>query len=296
MINYGDWRNLPDYRDGWQDKNSSPIGQIARVLDPTTYIPGLNKISEPVHNLATKGIEAGNRVLSPVVQVAHKITDTITPGLTQARKAIPMLDSVNRFTENKPVDALGIAAATYFSGGAAGGLFGGGAGAGTASAAAPLGAAGTQAATSAITPAALTAGETALASAPAASSGLGFAGTQAGLSALTPASMAAPEAAGAGSLLGATGTQAALSSLTPGSGGFLSSLKPAFEAARTGKRYADNINRFASPDNDNNYAAENSLAAQIINDKPEPAKVKKRVINEIMKNKYGLNTYFNRGY
>lgn len=143
-INWADWRSMPDYRQFQnQNKGKSPIAQLARTLDPTTHIPGLKEVANPIHDAATAGIETGNRVLSPVVKAAHGLTDTITPGLKQVRDQVPMLQNVQRFSESNPVDTAAIIVGSIFSGGALGGAAGGaGAGAGTGS----LGAAGGSAA------------------------------------------------------------------------------------------------------------------------------------------------------
>jgi hypothetical protein len=131
MINWGDWRQMPDYRQFInQNKHSSPVAQIARALDPTTMIPGAQAIANPIHDAATAGIETGNKVLSPVVGAAQKFTEMTTPGLKQVQNAVPITKDIDRFVREKPIDAAGIAAATYFSGGAAGGMFGGAGGAG----------------------------------------------------------------------------------------------------------------------------------------------------------------------
>lgn len=146
-INWGDYRQMPDYRQFIDpNKHKSPVAQIARALDPTTSIPGVQAIANPIHDAATAGIESGNKALSPLVGAAQKFTEATTPGLKQVQNAIPFTKDVDRFVRDKPLDAAGIAAATYFSGGAAGGMFGGGAGAGGAAGTGAMGAAGGSAA------------------------------------------------------------------------------------------------------------------------------------------------------
>lgn len=146
MIDWGDWQQMPDYRQFIdQRKGKSPIAQLARTLDPTTLIPGAQVIANPIHDAATAGIETGNRVLSPVVQGAHAITDFITPGLKQVRENVPILQNIQRFSESNPVDTAAIIVGSIFSGGAASGAAGGGgggAGAGAAGAGSSLGAVG----------------------------------------------------------------------------------------------------------------------------------------------------------
>jgi hypothetical protein len=139
MINWGDWQQMPDYRQFIdQNKHKSVVGQLARTFDPMTYIPGVNQVANPIHDAGSAGITAANKALSPVVGAAQKFTEFTTPGLKQLQDAVPVTKDIDRFVRNKPLDAAAIAAATYFSGGAASGLLGGsGAGAGSS-----LGAAG----------------------------------------------------------------------------------------------------------------------------------------------------------
>ncbi len=224
MINWGDWQQMPDYRQFMNpNAGKSPIGALARTLDPMTYIPGANQIANPVHGAATAGIEAGNRVLSPVVQAAHQFTDLITPGLKQVRENIPMLQNVHRFAESNPVDTAAIIAGTIFSGGAGAGAMGGAGGA--AGGAGAMGAYGGAAA------GALESG---------AFSGLG-AGLGAGSTAAVGGAAANALQDGAFSGLGA-GT---------GNAGLLGSLKAAYGAASpylTAYDAAKNVSNFAGPD------------------------------------------------
>lgn len=253
MINWGDFWQMPDYRQFQQpNKNRSIVAELGRTLDPMTHIPGIKEIANPIHDAAQWGADTGNRLLSPVVGAANQVTDFITPGLKQLRRAVPMLENVHQFVQNKPVDAAAIAAATYFSGGAAAKAFApamGGAGAGgTGTAAAPLGAANTAAASNAITPTAFT-------------QGAGAFTTQA----------AAPASYGA---LGATGTQAGMAMLTPKlSTGLLGTLKPIVSKLATGKQYFDNLSSFANAQpnmGDPMQQANMQLAERIRNDQMNP--------------------------
>jgi hypothetical protein len=235
-----------------------------------------------------------------------KFTETTTPGLKQLRSAVPGMEGITNFVNNKPVDAAAIAAASFFSGGAAANALGGagaagGAGVGTSAAGAPLGSAGTAAATNALTPAAFTAGGSAFA---APVSPLMSAGQAAGMSALTPAGYASGASAlsapiqGAG-LLGTTGTQAGLAALTPSfmgqgasGGGVLEAIKPYAQKAMQVKDQYDTFKNYGMPDQNRvmNDRMQTDLAERIKNDnpnertpKPQDAIArKKRIIDAMM--------------
>lgn len=142
MINWGDWSQMPDYRQFMSQKGKSPIAQLARTFDPMTHVPGVNQVANPIHDAATAGIESGNRLLSPVVKAAHGLTDVITPGLKQVREQVPMMQNIHRFAETNPVDTAAIIVGSIFSGGALGGAAGGGAGSAGTGAATGAGSAG----------------------------------------------------------------------------------------------------------------------------------------------------------
>jgi len=302
LINWGDYQNMPDYREGWQDPHQSGVARMGRALDPTTYIPGLNQISNPIHSMAESTADASNAALSPVMKGLDKFTETTTPGLKQLRSSVPGMEGITNFVNNKPVDAAAIAAASFFSGGAAAKAFPalGGAGVGTSAAGAPLGEAGTAAATNALTPAAFTTGGSAFA---APVSPLMSAGTTAGMNALTPAGYTAGASAlsapiqGAG-LLGTTGTQAGLAALTPSfmgqgaSGGVLEAIKPYAQKAMQVKDQYSTLKNYGMPDQDRamNDRMQTDLAERIKNDdpndripKPQDAIArKKRIIDAMM--------------
>ena len=293
MVDYGSlWQDMPDYRE-FSNSHQSAIGSIARALDPMTYIPGVDIFANKAHDAATAGITAGNTALSPLVGGAIDITNKIDPALGFVHKAVPQTQEIDNFVRNKPVDAAGIAAATYFSGGAASGLFEG-AGAGTA-AAGSLGAGADAAAANAITPVGLTAGESAIA-APVggAATGLGTigaSGLETGANLLTPASFAGSSSAAPG-LLGATGSQFASNAITPSfmqlggkTPGLLDSFQPAFKALKTANDYKSNLQNFSQPDNSkqNKLRAEMALSDKILNDTPTAIKTK-RFVDELMNN------------
>jgi hypothetical protein len=271
-IDFGDFWQMPDYRQGMGNKNASGIARLARTLDPMTYIPGIKEVANPIHNLAEQGADFGNQVLSPVVGAAQKFTELTTPGLKQVQNAVPFVKDIDRFVRDKPVDAAAIAAATFFTAGAATPAL---TGAGTGGA---LGAAGSSAATSALTPAFTSAAGTAAGAAPsalttAAGAGgaglgtLGSAGTAAGLSALTPAFQGAGLAAGTGAA-GSAGSNM-LSS-------FNNLIKPLKTAKNTidrfGGDYVKNLKNFAEPDREGErqYKLAEQLAERVINDKTQP--------------------------
>jgi len=317
LINWGDYQNMPDYREGWQDPHQSGVARIGRALDPTTYIPGLNQISNPIHTMAEGAADTSNAALSPVMKAADRFTEKTTPGLKQLRSSVPGMEGITNFVNNKPVDAAAIAAATFFSGGAAANALGGAGaagGVGTSAAGAPLGSAGTAAATNALTPAAFTAAGGAGGSAFAApASSLLSAGQAAGMSALTPAGYASGASAlsapisGAG-LLGTTGTQAGLAALTPSfmgqgaSSGVLEAIKPYAQKAMQVKDQYSTLKNYGMPDQNKvmNDRMQRDLAERIKNDDPNQSPHRaqdaiaknKRIINAILQQqKFFGSTY-----
>jgi hypothetical protein len=276
-INYGDWQSMPDYRD-MSNKNASSIARLGRALDPMTYIPGIKEVVNPIHDVAEAGADGVNQVLSPVVGALQEVGSFITPGLKQTEKMLG-LGGLNRFIRDKPLDAAAIAAATFFSAGAATPALTGAATGGT------LGAAGTAAGSSVL------AGGT---TAGAAGSGLGAAGSAAATSAITPAFSSGAIAAGsaAPTALGVSGTAAATSALTPAlaslgtagtaptaAGSLLNTFKgaydtlsnnPIYKGFKTAKSYKDNLSGFETPDfeQNRNFELSNQLAQRILNDNP----------------------------
>lgn len=295
QINWGNWQELPDYRAGWKDKHKSSISGIAKALDVTTYIPGANKVSDFVHEGADRVLTTGNQVLSPIVKFATDGSNKITGGGERKINSALGLEGAYDFIREKPVDALAVAAATYFTGGALGGAAAGGGGSAAGGAAAggtgTLGAAGTTAAGTAITPAF-------------ASTATGAGVTAgAGAGAITPAFAAsglsiAPAAASGG--LGAAGTAAANSLLTPAfasyggasaGGGLLSSAKNLYGKFSSGKNYLDNIKTVAdsdkSPTDRDIYNMQATDLAERIRNSYQPQEYKKKVAKQIMFNKFG---------
>jgi len=254
---------MPDYRQFIApDKHSSPVAKIARALDPMTSIPGLNKVPNKIHDAATAGIEGGNRALSPAIGAIQEGVEFTTPGLKQLKQKVPIIEDIDRFIRDKPVDAAGIAAASFFSGGAAGGAAAGGAGTGAGAGAA--GAAGAGASSPLIA---------------------GAAGTTSALSQALPAAAGAGLGAGAASPLvaGAAGTTSALgsglASLTAGNPGLLASLKaaiapaqPYIKAGLKAKDIAGNLSNFAGPDLEKEGQRKQALmmAERIRNDQNNP--------------------------
>lgn len=284
-IDYGDWRNLPDYRDGWVDKHKSGIGGMLASMDVGSYIPGLNVLHNAVNNATTDNLTGANTVLSPIVKGINQGLDYIDP-LAKAIKKNTYAGEINDFVENKPADALAVVAATYFSGGAlSGAATGGGAGASTG-----IGAGATTAGSAAITPTfASGAGATAAGTTAAAGAG-----------AITPAFASsglsiAPAAVSGG--LGAAGTAAANSLLTPAfasfggasGGGLISGLKNAYNKFNSVDKYRGNIDRFAKNqpnERDRMNAQAGALADKILNDQSNDYRSK--VANQLMINRFGM--------
>ena len=280
MIDFGDFWQMPDYRQGMGNKNASGIARLGQMLDPMTYVPGINQTVNPIHEAGIQVADAGNRMLSPVVGAAQKFTEATTPGMRQFQNAVPITKDIDRFVRDKPVDAAAIAAATFFTAGAATPALSGAGGAGAVGAGTggTLGAAGAGAATSALTPAFTSAAGTAAGAAPsalttAAGAGgaglgtLGSAGTAAGISALTPAFEGAGIAAGTGA------ASSAGSNLL---NSFNNLIKPLRTAKNTfdrfGGDYVRNLKNFAEPDQEGQrqYKMAEQLAERIMNDKTQP--------------------------
>lgn len=307
MANWGDWQNMPDYREGWQDKNKSGVARIARALDPTTYIPGLNIVANKAHDVAERGADMGNRVLSPVVGAAQKVTEFTNPWMKPLQKAVPQIKNIDTFIRDKPVDAAAIAAATFFTGGAASSALGAG-GTAAAPAASTLGGAGGAASAGA-------SGSTLLAPTTFSSLGTGLASSGAGAGVAAPI---AGSTTGSIGTLGTVGTAAGNSLLTPAATGSLGGFANVGGAApglfgsfgntasgllSTAKGYLAPLNQYTAPlqyaKNLSGYAEadaaqennrisnqQNVLSQRILDTPPAKAAQRKRITDAIMFNKF----------
>ena len=283
MMDYGQWYNTPDYREGWQDPHASGIARLTKALDPATMIPGWGQaVAQPMHDLAIQGADIGNRALSPIVGGAQDFTNVITPGLKQAEKSTGM-SGIQNFIRNKPVDAAAIAAATFFSGGGATSGLSGAPAASTTGGAGGLYSAGA-AGTEAITPA-FESG---------AASGLGTGttagtttGSLAGANAITPtfASGSYPGIAGASApgMLGTAGTAAANSALTPSFMGSGSALGNTFNTLKTANNYRKNLSNFSTKDNSNEVRQQNDNAVveNMLNNNEVPKFKLRKIIDQL---------------
>jgi hypothetical protein len=286
QVDWADYKTMPDYREGWRDPHKSGIVELGRALDVTTYIPGLNQVSNAWHDAEQEGTTAGNRILSPVVGFLQDGQDKMLPYHKELHHAVG-LDGIDRFIREKPVDAAGIAAATYFTAGAASG------------AASPAGGAGmsagqTAAAANAITPA-LQSGAYGVSAAAAP----GTAGSAMG-AAITPAFESAAGAALAPTAftyggLGATGYAAGVNALTPSAAGYgslLSGAKNAYNKFNTVDSYRSNIKRFADQQGPTDQERYNAQAAaigdRILNAGNNPTSTRDKIKSQIMMNRWGM--------
>lgn len=300
MINYGDWQNMPDYREGWVDKHKNAFGDLLRAMDPMTYIPGVNVVANAVHDVGDEFVTGANRVLSPIVKGTNQVLEATTPGVKQLHEAVPMLGNINRFIEDKPFDAAALAAATFFSGGAAANAMGAAAapaasgGAGAMGGMASAGAAGS----AAITPSFM--------SGAAAGGGIGAGvagsttGALVGANAITPALASGTYGgiAGASGLgtLGTAGTAAGMSALTPAfasmggavSYGAMDTAKSFMNKAMEANRYRKNFSQFSGPDTDklNADRQANAFAQKILESNSVPTINIKRIADKISMNRW----------
>jgi hypothetical protein len=301
-INWGDYQQMPDYRAGWVDKNKNAFGGLLRAMDPMTYAPGIGVTANAAHDAGGEFVSGVNKALSPVVGAAQDFTQATTPGMKQVQQSTGM-DGIDRFVRDKPFDAAALAAASFFTGGAAANAMG----AGSAAAPAASGGAGAMGGMSSASAAGSAAITPAFQSGAVAGSGLGAGaagsttGSLVGASSITPALSSGAYggmagAAGAGTL-GTAGTAAATGLLTPsmntlGTGtGFMGSLKPYTDGANTADRFRRNFNNVSQPNQDEARLRkqQNALAQRIIDD-PQPKRNVKRISDQIMMSN------FQRGY
>jgi hypothetical protein len=301
MMNFGDWQSMPDYRDGWKDKNKNAFGGMLRAMDPMTYVPGVNVLANSAHDIGGEFVSGANRALSPLVKGTNQVLEATTPGVKQMHEAVPALGNVNRFIEDKPFDAAALAAATFFSGGAAAKAMGAGAaaapaasgGAGAMGGLSSAGAAGTSAITPSFASGAVGAGAGAGAAGSTTGSLVGAGAITPGLASGTYGGIAG--AAGTGTL-GTAGTAASGSALTPSfmamgasAPSFMDTAGHTISKGREFKSYHDNINRFSGPDTDkaraNNQA--NSFAQKILDSNSVPTTATGRIANKIIMKRPG---------
>lgn len=318
---WSNWQNMPDYRQFIApDKNKSFIAQISAYLDPHSslgYMPVFKdqQIFRDGTEFYNQGQDAvwttANRVLEPVMKLESKLGNKTDPVRWSLGKTFP--DEHKGFTEwvnTHGADAAAIAAATYFTAGAAGAAVGsagaGGAAAGAGATAAPAasGAAGAAGGTAGLTAAGTAAITPAFESAAAAGVGAGVT-AGAGASAITPAFGAAglslaPEVAAGG--LGAAGTAAANSMLTPAfaswggssGAGLLSSAKNLYSKFSKVNDYQSNLQTVANTRGRSQAELDQAHAAAIgdkILNSNQPQTYRQKVANQIMINRFGTRRY-----
>jgi hypothetical protein len=275
-----DYTKTPDYREGWQDPNKSAIGGLVGStfgVDPTNWgsSPATGELA-----LMNTVLTGANRVLAPVLSA-----EAAGPGQADPiRQTLSHVDpethkSYQSWWNNHGGDIAAIAAATYFTGGAAGKAIaasesaapaaGAGAVEGAAGGTASLGTAGA----AAITPELAYGGGAAGAGAAGSTTG-----SLVGAGAITPAFASGAYGGTAGAFgsgtLGAAGTAAATNALTPS----LASLGTAAETSVLGKvinaakqankfdKYRSNIMKVANPNQANLEQTKQQQLAQIIMD------------------------------
>jgi hypothetical protein len=266
-----------------------------------TYVPGLNAVANPVHDMGDAAVTGINTALSPIVTGVNSALKTVTPGV-QYLEDNTALGGINNFVENKPADALALAAATFFSAGAAGEAMGAGAaatpaaadGAGATAAGGlnSFGAAGSSAITPALESGAVSGG-----------AGAGAAGSTtgslAGAGSITPAfgsgSVGGITGTAGTGTLGTAGTAAGGGMITPafeslgGAPSFLSRLKPLIDNAKTANSYRSNFNNFSVPNTDRINANDQAdrLTRSIL-DSGETPSTTGRIANQIVMNRFGV--------
>lgn len=296
QINWGQWQSMPDYRDGWKDKNKSSIVGLIRSLDLTQQIPGIGEVSKTVHEGEDRILTGVNRVLAPILSFESETGGQADPIRQTLSKIAPEKHKQYQdWWNNHGGDIAAVAALTYLTAGAGtAAATGGGGGGATAATAAPAastvgsggGLAGsTAAAVNAITPSTFSA-LSGVGGGAAAGGGVGGSVTGGGL-----ASAAAP------GTLGAAGTSAAVNALTPAFATFgattPSTASAIYNAAKQGNAYRSNISKLQSTDTgptdeQRSRGMAESLAQQILKSgerKPEDYKIK-RMANNIMMNRF----------
>lgn len=301
-MNFGDWQSMPDYREGWVDKKKNAFGSLLRAADPMTYVPGVNVTANAAHDIGGEFVTGANRVLSPIVKGTNQVLEATTPGVKKMHEAVPMLGNINRFAEDKPFDAAALAAATFFTGGAAakgiGAMSAAPAASGGAGAMGGLSSAGA-AGSAAITPSFM--------SGAAAGGGMGAGaagsttGALVGASSITPALASGTYGgmAGASGLgtLGTAGTAAATSALTPGFAtmgagyGAMDTAKSFMNKASEANSYRKNFSQFSGPDTDKIRAntQANAFAQKILDSNSVPTTNIKRIADKISMKRWERN-------
>lgn len=291
MINYGDWQNMPDYRQGWVDKHKNAFGDLLRAADPMTYVPGISSVANPIHDMGDAAVTGINTALSPVISSTNKVLKTITPGVQYMEDNIPMMGNINRFIENKPFDAAALAAATFFSGGAAaGGMSGAPAASGGAGAMGGMASSGA-AGSAAITPSFM--------SGAAAGGGMGAGaagsttGALVGANAITPALASGTYGGMAGTAglgtLGTAGTASGMGAMTPsfmGGAGFMDKARSFMGKANEADKYRRNFSNYGMPDNKDDNRQANALAQKILDSNSVPTTNIKRMADRISMNRW----------
>jgi len=301
MIDYGDWRNQPDYREGWQDKNKSSVVGMIRALDLTQKLPVIGEVSKKLHEGEDYLITGANRVLAPALNFESKTLGQADPIRQTLSKVDPERHKAYQdWWNNHGGDIALIAALTYATGGAAAGASNAGApaasgGAGAAGGTAGFGAAGSAAITPAFQSTAIGAGAGATAGT--------TTGSLVGAGAITPAFASGAYqgvagASGAGTL-GTAGTAAATNAVTPAlaslGGSPAGILSKAANVAKTANKYdayRSNISKAYQPSKEKEVARQKELqlAEMIRNNQPDRVGNINKLTGQIVMNKY------NRGF
>lgn len=297
QINWGQWQSMPDYREGWKDKNKSSIVGIIRALDLTQKIPGIGEVSKTIHEGEDRVMTGLNRALAPLLKFESETVGQADPIRQTLSKVAP--ETHKRYQDwwnNHGADVAAIAALTYVTGGA-GAKAAAGAGSGTGAA---TGATAAPAASGGATASGGLAGSTAAATqaiSPVLASLGGGTAAPASIGSVTGGGLASAAAPGT---LGAAGTSAAMNALTPAFATFgaatPSTAQGIFNAAKQGNAYRSNISKVQATDTgptdeQRNRAMKESLAQQILKSgerKPEDQKDKKikNMANNIMMNRF----------
>jgi len=304
QIKWGDWQSMPDYREGWKDKNKSAVVGIIRALDLTQKLPVIGEASKFIHEGEDRVMTGINRVLAPIMKFENETGGKIDPIRQTLSKVAPEQHKnyIDWFT-NHGADVAAIAAASYFTGGAAANAVGGGGGAAGGGAASTAGGAGGTSSLGAAGSSAIT---------PVFSSGAAGAGTGAGTAGSTTGSLVGAGAitpafaggastggiAGASGLgtLGTAGTQAALAAITPafaGGAATPSALSQVYNALKRPENIRSNINTLrgtdSGPTDTDRMRNQKMQIAELIyrnGQQPQPNDRFKRLSQQIFANRF----------
>lgn len=294
QMNWGDWQQMPDYRQFGPARNSSPVASLGRMLDPMTYIPGLNWLPNKVHDAAEYAAQKGNQALEPVFKALGTVGENTDPFQMTLKKAMPERHAgVRDWITEHPVDTMALIAGTFFGGAALGGAAGaggGGAAATAAPAASTAGGAGGLGSAGAAGSAAITPAFASGTIAPATAGGAGLVGA----SSISPALASGAYAGGAGAAgtgtLGAAGTKAAISAISPtfqsglvggSGGGLLSNAEKALGYVKQANNYRSNIESFVDAGKQGRTRANDNIGERMLNEYRQETSPTKRLARSI---------------